>query len=717
MNQRIDGSDVRRVLLAVWAAALPVFAFGGETALTPVLRDIHDAELREMGNGEWEFRSTGTDPYFFVETDGKAIDLNEQPMLAFDYFSAAGIGQMLVFVGPVLDIAHLLTINDVSRRESWAAFSADLTATIRPPTQPVTSLRITLGQRPGIVVRLRALRVRPPTEQERQLAAGREERLARDRQRTERLDAYLARTFPCAVASVTADMDTLTVEGSVAGLAGDAAPLLAEIPMWEDITALNAPPTLLPLSPDARGRFSVKLSRSEAADRDRLLSAWAVVRQRPGKSCEPLSAMRYADEVKARAALPPARPRPLKGLGGCPFDHPDMRALGLASVTLNIILNDLFADGPGPGRAAVRYAGRTRYVNDAAVARYDRDMRIAASNGWMVSAIVLMPPVRDAPPGAWIREAAHPEADPGGIFVLPNFTSREGVNAYAAAMDFLTERYARPDGAYGRVHHWIMHNEINSGFFWATAGAKTLTTYMELYQKSMRVACLLARQYDPNAKPLISLDHCWTHCPDPRAYPARGLLERLAAFSRKEGDFPWGIAFHPYPQDIANPRTWEDAQARFDFDTPFVTFRNLEVLDAWAERPDVAFRGREPREIQFTEQGLNSPDYSERSLRDHAAGLAYAWQKIKRMKHATAFQYHLWTDEPSEGGLRLGLRKFADDPGDPRGFKPAWHLFQALGTDREEAACRFALPVTGLAAWDDVWRAGPIGDPRAPRPE
>jgi hypothetical protein len=291
---------------------------------------------------------------------------------------------------------------------------------------------------------------------------------------------------------------------------------------------------------------------------------------------------------------------------------------------------------------------------------------------------------------------------------MPNFTSQAGVNAFAAAMNFLAERYSRPDGQYGRVHHWIMHNEVNSGFYWTNAGTKTLITYLDLYQKSLRVACLLARQYDPNAKPLVSLEHDWTAHPDPRSYAGREMLERLVDFSRKEGDFPWGIAFHPYAQDLFNPRTWEDAEATFNFATPYITFRNIEVLDAWALQPRVAFRGHEPREIQFTEQGLNSQDYSEKALTDQAAGLAYAWKKIEPLKTVTAFQYHLWADDRSEGGLRLGLCKFADDPQDPHGRKPSWHLYQAIGTDGWEEAARFALPIIGIKDWNEVHHLGGI---------
>jgi hypothetical protein len=202
---------------------------------------------------------------------------------------------------------------------------------------------------------------------------------------------------------------------------------------------------------------------------------------------------------------------------------------------------------------------------------------------------------------------------------------------------------------------------------------------MNLYQKSMRLVHTLARQYDPNAKALIPLDHDWNVTGDMRGYKGRELLELLVALSNREGNFEWGIAQHPYPQDINNPRTWEDDRALPTDETPYLTPKNLEVLDAWASRPHVLFRGK-PREIQFTEQGLNSPDYSEKSLADQAAGLAYTWEKLEKLKNVTAYQYHLWADAYEEGGLKLGLRKYHDAAGDPHGKKPAWHLYRSLGT-------------------------------------
>ena len=203
--------------------------------------------------------------------------------------------------------------------------------------------------------------------------------------------------------------------------------------------------------------------------------------------------------------------------------------------------------------------------------------------------------------------------------------------------------------------------------------------------------------------PFISLDHCWTAAPDPRSYAARDLLDLLVDFSQREGDFPWAIAFHPYPQDIFNPRTWEDSQAIFDFKTPYVTFRNIEVLDAWCRQPRVAFRGKEPREIRsLASRGSIPATTAKARFADQAAGLAYAWKKIEPLTAITAFQYHLWADERSEGGLRLGLRKFAHDPQDPLGKKPAWRLYQAIGTDAWGEASRFAMPIIGITEWSEI---------------
>jgi hypothetical protein len=89
-------------------------------------------------------------------------------------------------------------------------------------------------------------------------------------------------------------------------------------------------------------------------------------------------------------------------------------------------------------------------------------------------------------------------------------------------------------------------------------------------------------------------------------------------------------------------------------------------------------------------------------LRDQAAGMAYAWKKIQNLSSITAWQYHNWIDNRHEGGLRIGLRKFPDEPGDPYGKKPIYHLYQALGTAREDELCAPYLPHIGKKGWQEI---------------
>ena len=241
---------------------------------------------------------------------------------------------------------------------------------------------------------------------------------------------------------------------------------------------------------------------------------------------------------------------------------------------------------------------------------------------------------------------------------------------------------------------------------WANAGNKPLGLYVEALQKSLRLAHLVTRRHDAGAQVFVSLEHHW-RSPNPRIFGARDLLETLLQWGRTEGDFEWAIAHHPYPQSLFEPKVWRDDQPTFAFDTPKITYKNIEVLTAWAARPEVRFANR-PRVIYLTEQGLNSRDYSETALREQAAGMAYAWNKIKNLDGIEAHLYHNWVDNRAEGGLRIGLRRFPDDAEFPSGKKPVWSVYQALDTPAEAEATAFALPMVGVKSWDEVRYRGAI---------
>jgi hypothetical protein len=528
---------------------------------------------------------------------------------------------------------------------------------------------------------------------------------------------YLSQPYAAAITEVRVDDDFVRISGNVPDLEGTLA--IAEFSLSADNFLTDGADTRAkplwvsePLS--APGAFTIEVARKAPdgnGERNRLLSKWCIVRAAAG-NWELASHAHYADDVAPRADLPAPALRHKKGLGGFSADRgfvSDLDDLDVACVTVNIPLTFLRSEA-GPGRTAHRFGGQTFFVDDASLAHLDRTLRETASRDIVVLAILLVPPPGQFPDPAMGALMPHPDYEPPGIFAMPNVNDDGGLMAYAAAVDVLADRYARPGSPFGRIHHWIVHNEVDAGKTWTNAGGKSVDQYVDLYHKSLRAVQLVARQYDKHAVALASFTHSWIEPSEPEGFSVKTMLDQLIAWSRAEGDFPWGLAYHPYPQSLFEPATWRDEGATFAMDTPNITFKNIEVLVAWARRRQSQYLGQQPRAIHLTEQGFNSRDYGDDALRQQAAAMAYAWKKIADLPEINSMEYHNWIDNRAEGGLRIGLRKFPDDADDPGGKKPIWDVFRALGTPDEDRACAFALPVVGVDAWDQVILRGAIGD-------
>src|SRR5690606_16103807 len=126
---------------------------------------------------------------------------------------------------------------------------------------------------------------------------------------------------------------------------------------------------------------------------------------------------------------------------------------------------------------------------------------------------------------------------------------------------------------------------VNAGWVWTNMGNTPPLLFMNDYHKSMRTVFYIARKYNAHARVFISLTHYWDRTSNPRYYRASELLDILLSFSKKEGDFDWAIAMHPYPENLFNPKTWMDKKVDYTFQTPMITFKNIEVMDAWVTQP------------------------------------------------------------------------------------------------------------------------------------
>jgi hypothetical protein len=693
---------VRRMSIAA-LLMMTALVGAGEVPLRIAAQGHHQATVTTPASEVWQIVTTGGDPFIITEPVATAPDLVATPVLAFDYVCVDGLGLVEVFAHPAWAQERSVAASPLSAREGWSPTAIDLSVNPRIAAAAPQAWRIDLGTQPGKVIQVRNLRLRARTTAEAQAFTERQRKAARDHDEDTALRDHLTRTHAARLTHITADHQSITINGTVASATPSIS--LAEWPVWQ----AGAPQRRGEQWPITSGDFTLQIPRFTADGRDRALSRFAVIGAQHG---ELLSQGRWVDAIPAASSLPGVTPRSKKGLGGfhasAGWPVGDLDDLGIGSVTVNVTLSSFFQAGPGDGAEAVTAGGRTWYVRATAFDSLDRTMLEAAKRDIVVLGIILVPPARSWSAKEMGALMQHPDYEEAGIFTMPNLTSAESTAAYTLALDLLAKRYTRPDGKYGRMHHWIMHNEIDMGWVWTNCGKKPELLFLEQYHRSLRLARAILKREDANAQVFISLTHHWAGTGDPATcFPSRNLLGHLIALSQAEGDFDWGIAYHPYPASLLEPKTWLDQGAEFRLDTPKITFRNIEVLDAWAHLPEARYDGR-VRAIHLSEQGPNSPDYSEKSLSEQAAAMAYVWKKIAKLDSILGFQYHNWVDNHHEGGLRIGLRRFPDDETMSFGPKPVWNVYRALGTPDEDRTCAFALPLIGLTHWNEAPHTGPI---------
>ena len=669
----------------------------------------HDLQLQQTGPGEYEIKTTGEDPYLYTRLLNASLD-SSQHVLAFEYFSASGVDDVQFFFVPPLKESRSL-VRNLGVSEGWTNFSVDFSEVVDHWGRAGDSLRIDFGNTAGGTLQIRNLRLRAPTERERELAAREAQRKRFEAKLEKDLRAYLDASYPDTIRRVSVRDSTSAITGKVTESSRGALHL-AEVPLHQHVTQ---PDSLIRAAEVERrpSGFEVVLDRyvrRGSTTYDRLLSKWVLLEE-TASGAELRSHARYPDEVEARWELPEEKTATKKGLGGYSAGRSapdsDLDSLGITSVTVNIWVTEFMRSEPSSQTMPFTFNGKTYHVNRDAVEDLDATLQSAAARDLVTSAIILIGQAADVKDKKIGEIFEHPHSDPAGIYSMANVTSARGVEYYAAIMDFLAQRYSRPDEKYGRIHHWIVHNEVDAGWVWTNAGEKTPLVFMDLYHKSMRTIYYIARKYNPHAKAFISLTHYWDWTSDEHFYHSRDLLNLLLDYSGAEGDFEWAIAHHPYPESLADPRVWEDEKVDYTFSTPLITYKNIEVLDAWVKQPRTFYEGQ-PRTVYLSEQGLNSPDYSEEHLTEQAAGMCYAWKKFAPLSGIDAFQYHNWQDNRGEGGLRIGLRRFPDAEENPGGKKPIWHVYEALGTPREDEACAFAKEVIGIEDWSQVQHEKPI---------
>jgi len=663
-----------------------------------------------LPDGSYKLNTSANDPWIQSLPITDLYNISETYIISFDYKTDTAYNDLEIFYGPPIGSTQASSFGALPAAPNWTSFAINPRLSVDNFQDAIRTLfRFDFGKNEGQskTIYVKNLQIRKPTPQE----------LADEQQSDKFLSvklnndflAYLDKSFTDSIALVKIDTATVNIKGTIN--ATESEYFLAELEPHHYDFDINNFSSISPLTIDS-GKFSVSLPRFVAkTDRnyDRLYSRWAVVKKISDNNYSLLSNPTWAGDISAIAKynLPEKKAttkKGLDGLGGSTFQYfSELPELGIKSMKINILLNGVFSLNPTP--LVHNFNGKIYYINPNFINQFDNSIKACTDNDILVSLVVLIP--INIGNETLKRIFDHPDATKG-LYSMANVATEEGVEYYTAMIDFLAQRYSKPDNQYGRVDHYIIHNEVDAHESWTHAGAKPAPLYTEIYQRSLRTVHYTIRKYNPTAKVFTSFTKHFNSKVNNNSFLSKEILDVLGKLSKKEGDFEWGIGWHSYPTNLFNPKVWNDdpAQTQLNFNTPQITPKNIEVIDAYVRQKDVLYKGKKVRTVILSENGFSSnaarnPNANETT---QAAALAYFWKKTNnRAPSIEGIQLHRWIDNTNEAGLLFGLwTNKAGTVSDLGDKKEGWFVWNAAGTPAEDSVFTKYKAVIGINDWADI---------------
>ena len=381
----------------------------------------------------------------------------------------------------------------------------------------------------------------------------------------------------------------------------------------------------------------------------------------------------------------------------------DAIALGVKHAGLNVDLASLVDLGDTAGAPTWQLDGVTYHFRQAYVDSLDARVKKLSDAEMVVTLILLCYESWDP---AINKIMLHPKygADAPHKLSAFNTATPDGLRYFKACAEFLVDRYSQPKSPHGRAVNFIVGNEVNTHWEWANLGEATMEEFADDYLRTVRVCNTAAHKISANARVYISLEHHWNVRFDGpmHSFEGRPFVDYFNARAKAGGNFGWNLAFHPYPEDLTDPRTWKDKTATLTMDTRRITFKNIEMLPYYFNRKELRYHG-EQRHIILSEQGFNTMGMPEGELWQ-AAGYCFAYYKIARIPGIDSFILHRQVDYRDEG-VNLGLwtrNEKSQSPAEPARKKRIYEVFKEADTPQWKEAFAFALPVIGIKSWDEV---------------
>lgn len=444
-------------------------------------------------------------------------------------------------------------------------------------------------------------------------------------------------------------------------------------------------------------RFELFANLNHKQSNTRLFKKFVVAAKRNG-TYQILGTSRYVTNPEAIARVNTYQTASsVKGLIVDPnkIQGSELTDLGVKQGAYNIPLGYIMGQTSFAGRPTIyyEYGGKTYAFNGQAVAEFDIVFGSLQSKGIQATAVIL-----NNANGAY-PELIHPNSRGVGSapYYMFNGSDASGVNAMAAAVSFLAERYS---GAHGTISNWIIANEINAYKEWNNYAAVDHYTYTEEYAKGFRVMYNAIKSVNGSARIYMPFDQQWNRNRSGGDHDGKDILDDFNSIIKAKGNINWDLAVHPYPVPLTNANFWNGGwNAKYtsqSIDTPMLNMKNINVVTEYLCGSNFLREDGGTRKVFLSEVGFTSTSGEE----VQATAIAYAYYIAEKNPHINGLIINRETDSAEEiaQGLAVGLTHTNG------AHKRAYDVYKHLDMADSQEYTQFALNVIGADSWASIVR-------------
>ena len=153
--------------------------------------------------------------------------------------------------------------------------------------------------------------------------------------------------------------------------------------------------------------------------------------------------------------------------------------------------------------------GRRFHFNGEYLGQIDSRVRELSDHGVVVNLIVLTYQSDDERTNEVMLHPQYDRAVPNRLGMF-NAATPEGRAWLTATMEFIAERWSRPDKEFGHVAGYIIGNEVNSHWWWSNMGPVPMEEFADAYLAAVRLIHDAVRRQSSWARIYLSFDHHWS---------------------------------------------------------------------------------------------------------------------------------------------------------------------------------------------------------------